>query len=119
MLEGVRPEQANIIKQEMLGKGGEAAVARGVIDCSVSETKVLLMGTLKQYDAFLAKLQQQPFGLADLAGRPGQPGRPGPGGSNRPGGDASRRLGLPRHDRPYWRKNVDNGNFERHAGFFF
>jgi len=69
MLEGVRPEQANIIKQEMLGKGGEAAVARGVIDCSVSETKVLLMGTLKQYDAFLAKLQQQPFGLADLAGR--------------------------------------------------
>ncbi|OPY56708.1 MAG: Dihydropteroate synthase [Pelotomaculum sp. PtaU1.Bin035] len=69
MLEGVRPKQANIIKQEMLGKGGEAAVARGVIDCSVSETRVLLMGTLKQYEAFLAKLRLQPFGLADLAGR--------------------------------------------------
>lgn len=69
MLDGVPPRQANIIKQEMLGKGGEAAVARGVVDCSVAETRVLLMGTLKQYEAFLAKLEGQPFGLASLAGR--------------------------------------------------
>ncbi|OPX84465.1 MAG: Dihydropteroate synthase [Pelotomaculum sp. PtaB.Bin104] len=69
MLEGLKPKQANIIKQEMLGKGGEAAVAWGVIDCSVEETKVLLMGTLKQYDAFLHKLLMQPFGLADLSVR--------------------------------------------------
>jgi len=69
MLEGVKPHQANIIKQEMLGKGGEAAVSRGVIDGSVKETKVLLMGTLKQYEAFLTKLKGQPFGLAPLAGR--------------------------------------------------
>ncbi|MDF9409234.1 dihydropteroate synthase [Pelotomaculum isophthalicicum JI] len=72
MLEGVRPEQANIIKQEMLGKGGEAAVARGVVSCSVDETKVLLMGTLKQYSAFMAKLRLQPYGLPDLADRIGQ-----------------------------------------------
>jgi len=69
MLDGVQPRQANIIKQEMLGKGGEAAVARGVIDCSADESRVLLMGTLKQYDAFLDKLKSQPFGLAALAGR--------------------------------------------------
>lgn len=69
MLDGVHPKQANIIKQEMLSKGGEAAVARGVVDCSIAESKVLLMGTLKQYDAFLAKLKCQPFGLAALAGR--------------------------------------------------
>lgn len=69
MLDGVQPKQANIIKQEMLGKGGEAAVARGVADCSVAETRVLLMGTLKQYESFLAKLKCQPFGLAALAGR--------------------------------------------------
>jgi dihydropteroate synthase len=69
MLEGVEPRQANIIKQEMLGKGGEAAVARGVVDNTVPETRVLLMGTLKQYGAFLAKLNSQPFGLAGLAGR--------------------------------------------------
>lgn len=69
MLDGVQPRQANIIKQEMLGKGGEAAVARGVVDCSVTESRVLLMGTLKQYEAFLAKLKSQPFGLAGLAAR--------------------------------------------------
>lgn len=69
MLEGLLPKQANIIKQEMLSKGGEAAVSRGVIDCSIRESSVLLMGTLKQYDAFLAKLSLQPFGLAELAVR--------------------------------------------------
>jgi dihydropteroate synthase len=67
MLDGVQPGQANIIKQEMLGKGGEAAVSRGVVDCSVSESKVLLMGTLRQYDDFLTKLEAQPFGLKALA----------------------------------------------------
>jgi len=69
MLDGVQPKQANIIKQEMLGKGGEAAVSQGAVDCSVPETRVLLMATLKQYEAFLAKLKSQPFGLAALAGR--------------------------------------------------
>lgn len=69
MLEGVQPRQANILKQGLLGKGGEAAVARGVVDCSVSESRVLLMGTLRQYDDFLAQLEAQPFGLKALAGR--------------------------------------------------
>jgi dihydropteroate synthase len=69
MMDGVQPRQANIIKQELLGKGGEAAVSRGVVDCSVSESKVLLMGTLRQYDGFLAKLEAQPFGLKALAAR--------------------------------------------------
>ncbi len=69
MLEGVRPVQANIIKQEMLGKGGEAAVARGVVNHTAPETKVLLMATLKQYESFLSKLQSQPFGLPALAGQ--------------------------------------------------
>ncbi len=69
MLDGVQPRQANIIKQEMLGKGGEAAVDRGVVDCSNPESRVLLMGTLKQYEAFLAKIKYQPFGLSALAGQ--------------------------------------------------
>ncbi|OAT80691.1 dihydropteroate synthase [Desulfotomaculum copahuensis] len=67
-LSGVNPKQANIIKQEMLGKGGEAAIARGAADGTVEETDVLLMGTLKQYEALMAKLRLQPFGLAALAG---------------------------------------------------
>jgi len=66
-LSGVTPKQANIIKQEMLGKGGEAAVARKVVEGLGEETDVLLMGTLKQYEALLVKLRMQPFGLAELA----------------------------------------------------
>lgn len=63
---GLNPVQATIIKQEMLAKGGDAAVSRGVVNHSVRETDVLLMGTLRQYDELSAKLRMQPFGLAQL-----------------------------------------------------
>ncbi|MCL6557937.1 MAG: dihydropteroate synthase, partial [Firmicutes bacterium] len=63
---GLKPAQANILKQEMLAKGGEAAVSRGVVNNSVTETDVLLMGTLRQYEELIAKLRIQPFGLAKL-----------------------------------------------------
>jgi len=39
---------ANILKQEMLSLGGDAAVARGSVACSVKTTDVLIMGTIKQ-----------------------------------------------------------------------
>jgi len=61
------PRQANIIKQEMLSKGGEAAVARGSVDASVEKTDVLLMGTERQYRALIRKLRAQPFSLSKLA----------------------------------------------------
>ncbi|QEM68083.1 dihydropteroate synthase [Geobacter sp. FeAm09] len=60
--------QANILKQEMLGLGGDAAVARGTVACSIDRTDVILMGTEKQLRRLCEKLVQQPFGLADLAG---------------------------------------------------
>lgn len=63
---GLKPVQANILKQEMLAKGGEAAVSRGVITHAVPKSDVLLMGTLRQYEEVLAKLRMQPFGLAGL-----------------------------------------------------
>ena len=54
---------ANIIKQEMLSLGGDAAVARGSVACSVAVTDVLIMGTIKQLAALAGKLEKQPFGL--------------------------------------------------------
>jgi|Deesub1362A_J573_1020465.scaffolds.fasta_scaffold00112_75 dihydropteroate synthase len=69
---GLTPVQANIIKQEMLARGGEAAVARGVVDQSVPRTDVLLMGTRKQFAAFLEKMGRQPFGLAKLGEKIGR-----------------------------------------------
>lgn len=64
---GLEPKQANIIKQEMLSRGGEAAVARGTVDGSIDKTDVLLMGTLKQFNELNVKLKMQPFGLSKLA----------------------------------------------------
>ena len=66
-LKAVTPTQANIIKQEMLSLGGEAAVTRGVVNHAVSQTDMLLMGTVQQYQKLCAKLKLQPFKLKQLA----------------------------------------------------
>ncbi|MFH1079506.1 MAG: dihydropteroate synthase [Pseudomonadota bacterium] len=60
---------ANIIKQEMLSIGADAAVARGSVACSIESTEVLLMGTRKQLDRFIEKTSSQPFGLNELTAK--------------------------------------------------
>jgi dihydropteroate synthase len=60
--------QANILKQEMLSLGGDAAVARGTVACSIDRTDCILIGTAKQLTRLCRKLAVQPFGLAALAG---------------------------------------------------
>ncbi|MBU7007822.1 dihydropteroate synthase [Phosphitispora fastidiosa] len=64
---GVPVKAAVILKQEMLSKGGEAAVSRGVGNFSVETTDVLLMGTVEQFNRVIKKLKAQPFGLSKLA----------------------------------------------------
>ncbi len=66
-VEHLSTRAAIILKQEMLSKGGEAAISREAGDFSVDMTDVLLMGTLKQYQQLCRKLKIQPFGLASLA----------------------------------------------------
>jgi dihydropteroate synthase len=61
------PAAANIIKQEMLSVGGEAAVTRGVIDCSAKGSDAILSATRKQFRKFCQKLRAQPFSLAQMA----------------------------------------------------
>ncbi|WP_432822743.1 dihydropteroate synthase [Trichloromonas sp.] len=58
---------ANVLKQEMLAVGGDAAVARGSVACSLPETDVILIGTLKQLRQLAGRLGDQPFGLRELA----------------------------------------------------
>ena len=67
LVEGLTPKVANIIKQEMLSQGGDAAVSRGCVDCSVRRTDVLIMGTGKQIHRFIEKAGLQPFGLKAIA----------------------------------------------------
>jgi len=57
---------ANILKQEMLSLGGDAAVARGSLTGKTKKTDVLLFGTLLQLNSLARKLKLQPFGLYKL-----------------------------------------------------
>jgi dihydropteroate synthase len=60
--------QANVLKQEMLSVGGDAAVARGTVACSIDKTDCVLIGTVKQLNRLCRKLKVQPFGLPEMAG---------------------------------------------------
>ncbi len=57
---------ANILKQEMLSLGGEAAIPRGALDGSQKEIPVMLIGNQKIFFQLLAKLLLQPFGLKKI-----------------------------------------------------
>ena len=67
-LESIDARAANIIKQEILSRGGEAAVSWSVYALvKNARSDVLLMGTIKQLEELYHKLKLQPFGLADIA----------------------------------------------------
>lgn len=66
-LNSLECRQANILKQEMLSLGGDAAVARGTVACSINGTDAILIGTDKQLRLLCGKLKVQPFGLPLLA----------------------------------------------------
>ncbi|MDD3840495.1 MAG: dihydropteroate synthase [Clostridia bacterium] len=66
-IEGVAPIAANILKQEILSKGGDAAINKGCVNLSIKNTDVLLMGTYRQLNQLVYKLKLQPFGLKDVA----------------------------------------------------
>ena len=59
-VEGIDPRTANLLKQEMLSVGGDAALDRRGLDCSSSSTGALLMGTEKQFEKLFSKLEQYP-----------------------------------------------------------
>ena len=58
---------ANILKQEMLSFGAEAALARGALTGKTKKTDILLIGNLAQFKKLIEKLKSQPFGLEKLS----------------------------------------------------
>ena len=66
-LEGVSSPAANILKQEMLSLGGEAAIQREALVEPKAKGNVILMGTVRQLRELSRKLKPQPFGLKALA----------------------------------------------------
>ena len=71
-LHGVRNAVANILKQEMISAGGDAAVSKDTINCKDPETDVVLMGTLKQYLKVMAKMKGQVSECREVASAIGE-----------------------------------------------
>jgi len=58
---------ANIIKQEMLSLGADAALAKGALSGKLKKTECLIIGRLDQLNSLIGKLKLQPLGLQKLA----------------------------------------------------
>jgi dihydropteroate synthase len=69
MLEGIESNLANIVKQEMLSVGGDAAVGHGKIGCCITETNIIMMGTLKQIHRFTEKSAREHVKLRSISER--------------------------------------------------
>lgn len=61
------PAQANIVKQESLAAGMDAAVSRGTVSCELEKTDLLLMGNILQYNRLIERLKIQPYSLKLMA----------------------------------------------------
>ena len=60
--EAVDSKTANIVKQEMLSRGGDVALSEGVAKFEKEKTDIIIMGTLAQYIRLIRKLRRQAFG---------------------------------------------------------
>jgi hypothetical protein len=68
-IDGLLPQAANILKQEMLSKGGEVAVPAGALRMDVDRVSCIAFGTPSQFARLDQVLQGQPFELPDVASR--------------------------------------------------
>ncbi len=59
--------EAIIIKQEMLSRGGDAAIPRLALRCDPGPQEVLILGTIHQISGLIKNLRGQPFRLSHLA----------------------------------------------------
>jgi dihydropteroate synthase len=66
-ISGLTPAQANIIKQEALAVDVDAAVARGVVNCSKPTSELCILAHKHGFKKLIEKLRLQPFGLNELA----------------------------------------------------
>lgn len=65
-IKGVMCVEANILKQEMLALGGDAALPRDTITGNKRLTDCVLIGTKTQLSKLEEKLAAQPFGLREI-----------------------------------------------------
>ena len=66
---GLSSMEAIIIKQEMLARGGDAAIPKLALRCDPRPEEVLIFGTTHQISGLVKNLSSQPFRLSSLAER--------------------------------------------------
>ena len=66
-LRGLSSMEAIIIKQEMLARGGDAAVPKLALRCDPRPEEVIIMGSVHQIAGLVRNLASQPFRLSRLA----------------------------------------------------
>ena len=66
-IKGINPLAANILKQEMLARGGDVATSRDSLMETGGKADVIIQGTVKSVRSLIGKIKQQPFGLKTLS----------------------------------------------------
>lgn len=67
LIKDVTSPEANILKQESIASGMDAAVKKGVISCSVEKSDVLLLGNIATFKRLIKRLSIQAFRLKQVA----------------------------------------------------
>ena len=58
--------EAIIIKQEMLARGGDAAIPKLALRCDPRPEEIIVLGTLAQVSGLVNNLKAQPFRLPEI-----------------------------------------------------
>jgi dihydropteroate synthase len=69
MIKGIDCRLGNFLKQEMVLLGGDVAMDRRMIDCSVAASDIILMGTQNQLNTIIDRLADRSNDLQGVAGR--------------------------------------------------
>ncbi len=66
LVRGLTSMEAIVIKQEMLARGGDAAIPKLALRCDPRPEDILLLGTVAQLSGLINNLKSQPFRLPEI-----------------------------------------------------
>jgi dihydropteroate synthase len=66
-IRGISPVAANILKQEMLARGGDVVTSRTSLTETEGKADIIIQGSVSSIKDLITKIKQQPFGLKTLS----------------------------------------------------
>jgi dihydropteroate synthase len=67
-IRGISPVAANILKQEMLARGGDVVTSQTSLTKTEGKADIIIQGSVSSIKDLITKIKQQPFGLKALSG---------------------------------------------------